>query len=431
MPEIRQSPRPDPVSPGGSRPDGPRIVLFGHLIGSEFGGEGLLPCQYFRVLLGRGADVWLLAPERSAEDLKKIFPDNQDRIVIVSEGWIERAIWLMLGRLFPLISRWLLTTIDYWRATPYLKRLAAGARACVLHQVNPVSPRIPLIGRKPEMALIVGPLNGPLDYPPAFRGLLHHADRVSYALGELFVRLLGPSLDNRTRASRLLVANKRTEETVPAYLRSIPLSVLPENGVDLGIFARDEAGGPTSLGGPRFAYVGALIEWKGVHYLLKAFAALPEGFDARLEIVGDGIMRHKLERMAEALGIAEHTHFHGHLGHGQIREVLKDVTALVLPSMRECGGAVMLEAMAMSRPVVATAWGGALDYLDETCGILVEPSSATGFVENLTQAMIRLSENSELARKMGEKGRLRVEEQYDWEGKVDRIMEIYLSAAAS
>lgn len=158
-----------PEAPSGSSI--PRVILFGHLVGSEFGGEGYLPRQYFRVLMERKADVWLVAPERSSQDLKKIFPGHQNRIVIVPEGFIERAIWFLLGRSVPLVSRWLLTTIDYWRAAPYLKRLSHEVSSSVLHQVNPVSPRIPLVGWRPDVALIVGPLSGPTGYPAAFRHL--------------------------------------------------------------------------------------------------------------------------------------------------------------------------------------------------------------------------------------------------------------------
>jgi glycosyltransferase involved in cell wall biosynthesis len=62
--------------------------------------------------------------------------------------------------------------------------------------------------------------------------------------------------------------------------------------------------------------------------------------------------------------------------------------ALVLPSMYECGGSVVLEAMAMEVPVIATAWGGPADYLDPSCGILVEPYSKESFVDDLSLALI-------------------------------------------
>ena len=74
---------------------------------------------------------------------------------------------------------------------------------------------------------------------------------------------------------------------------------------------------------------------------------------------------------------------------------------------------------------VATNWGGPIDYIDATCGILVEPSSKEGFVKGLTEAMLKLTESPELRQSMGSAGYLRVREHFDWERKVDRMIEIY------
>ncbi|MEG4535459.1 glycosyltransferase family 4 protein [Microcoleus sp. D2_18a_D3] len=104
---------------------------------------------------------------------------------------------------------------------------------------------------------------------------------------------------------------------------------------------------------------------------------------------------------------------------------LKQADALVLPSLRECGGAVVMETMAVGLPVIATNWGGPTDYIDSTCGILVEPTSKEGFVKGLTDAMLKLAHSPELRQSMGCAGRERVRQHFDWERKVDRILEIY------
>ncbi|MEG4574057.1 glycosyltransferase family 4 protein [Microcoleus sp. N3A4] len=96
-----------------------------------------------------------------------------------------------------------------------------------------------------------------------------------------------------------------------------------------------------------------------------------------------------------------------------------------MPSLREPGVAVVLEAMAVGLPVIATNWGGTSDYIDSTCGILVEPDSRESFVQGLTDAMLKLAQSPELRQSMGSAGRSRVREHFDWERKVDRILEIY------
>ena len=81
--------------------------------------------------------------------------------------------------------------------------------------------------------------------------------------------------------------------------------------------------------------------------------------------------------------------------------------------------------MAVGLPLIATNWGGPGDYLNSSCGILVEPASKQGFVKGLTNAMLKCAQSPELLQSLGCAGRERVREHFDWERKVDRILEIY------
>jgi glycosyltransferase involved in cell wall biosynthesis len=74
----------------------------------------------------------------------------------------------------------------------------------------------------------------------------------------------------------------------------------------------------------------------------------------------------------------------------------------------------VLEAMAMAKPVIATAWGGPADYLDSTCGILVEPRSRDFLIGGFAYAMRLLMEDPTLCRRMGDAGRAKVVKTFDW-----------------
>jgi glycosyltransferase involved in cell wall biosynthesis len=106
---------------------------------------------------------------------------------------------------------------------------------------------------------------------------------------------------------------------------------------------------------------------------------------------------------------------------------LRGACALVLPSVYECGGAVVLEAMACARPVIATAWGGPVDYLDPSCGVLIEPFSRAALVQGFAAAMQRMIDHPEAAAQMGRAGRARVVDHFSWDGKVDAMLQIYAS----
>ena len=101
----------------------------------------------------------------------------------------------------------------------------------------------------------------------------------------------------------------------------------------------------------------------------------------------------------------------------------------MLPSIYECGGAVVLEAMASGKPVIATRWGGPADYLDESCGILIDPDGPEALIAGFAKAMETLMASPQLCASLGAAGRQRVVRDFDWEKKVDRILQIYESVA--
>jgi len=81
--------------------------------------------------------------------------------------------------------------------------------------------------------------------------------------------------------------------------------------------------------------------------------------------------------------------------------------------------------MAMGKPVIATNWGGPADYLDPSCGVLIEPQSYSGLVDGFAGAMRQLIDSPELASAMGASGRQRALQDFDWRRKIDRIVAIY------
>lgn len=164
---------------------------------------------------------------------------------------------------------------------------------------------------------------------------------------------------------------------------------------------------------------------KAVDLQQEAFAAVVAQTDAVLEIIGDGDIRGELEAQTARLGIDSSVVFSGWLSQEECTIKLQQADALVLPSLREGGGTVVLEAIAVGLPVIATNWGDPADYLNSSCGILVEPASKEGFVKGLTEAMLKLTQSPELRQSMGCAGSERVRQHFDWERKVDRIFEIY------
>src|SRR5262245_53829036 len=106
-------------------------------------------------------------------------------------------------------------------------------------------------------------------------------------------------------------------------------------------------------------------------------------------------------------------------------ELLRQADVLVLPSVNECGGAVVLEAMASAKAVIAVDWGGPSDYLDDSCGIRIEPQNPAKLVSGLEAAIISLANDRNHCARLGRAGREKVLSEYTWPMKIERLLEIY------
>jgi glycosyltransferase involved in cell wall biosynthesis len=406
----------------------PRILIVADSTSAKFGGEAAIPLHLFRVLRGRGAEVWLITHSRSAWELQAAFPNDHDRLLFVPDTRMHRLLaslaFFLPHRIGDRTVLGMSRLITQWMSRKIARRLVRELRIDVIHQPIPVSPRTFSMLYDMCAPVVIGPMNGGMIFPEAFRHLEGRSVDWFMKAARLLTGWGNRLVPGKVRAEVLLVANHRTRRALPPGVTGKVLTLV-ENGVDLSVWRSPQRRQPEGEGCTRFAFVGRLVGWKAVELLLLAFKEASAAADVRLEVIGEGGIRPTLEAMAGELGIAERVTFHGWLSQPQCAGVLASADALVLPSLYECGGAVVLEAMCMGLPVIATNWGGPADYLDPSCGILVEPASREGFIEGLREAMVKLAADPELRRKMGEAGREKVLREYDWERKVDQIIEIY------
>lgn len=417
---------------------GLKILIVAEHASARFGGEAVLPIHYFRELRARGLGVWLLTHARTRDELAHLFPD-EDRIVYIEDTQFHVAMW-RLGQRLPdriayltvgFLSR-LVTQVSQRRVA---RNLVREHGIDVIHQPIPVSPREPSLLFGLGAPVVIGPMNGGMEYPPGFRGQLGHVGRAVVRTGRLGASLLNVLMPGKRRAALLLVANARTRAalSVPARGRVFDLV---ENGVDLSLWsARYQRPPPKEV--VTFVFMGRLVDWKNVDLLLRAFARAQEDAAVRLWILGDGDELDRLRRLAQELGLVEGleddpaagaVRFFGWLSQPECKLRLEAADCLVLPSVLECGGAVVLEAMALGKPVIATAWGGPLDYLDSECGILIEPDSPARLVDGLTAAMLEMARSSETRARMGEHAVAKIRSHYSWSAKAERMVEFYETA---
>jgi glycosyltransferase involved in cell wall biosynthesis len=207
----------------------------------------------------------------------------------------------------------------------------------------------------------------------------------------------------------------------PAKVRLVP------NGIDLARFTPRRPSGALreALGIPPLApvavSVGRHTPEKGYRHLVDA-AALIEHVSPGVHwiLVGDGELRRELEARARGHGLGAQMHFPG--WRDDVADVLALADVFVLPSESEGFGRVLVEAMAMGRPVVATAVGGVPDVVfGHETGVLVEPANPLALADGVRT----LLDDSSRAARLGAAGRARAAASFSLDAHVDAIERVY------
>ena len=304
--------------------------------------------------------------------------------------------------------------------------IAVGALTAHLARIQPEvihnhMYRAEVVGTKAALALQAAGLPRPYVVSTV------HSSRVRSAADRAELRRLTPSMDRLIAVSKAIVRKIDDEGRTGAPVELI------YNGVDLDRYdhqepcctLREEYG--MEAGSQIVGVVARLEPEKGHPTLLEAWPlVLKKCPNAYLLIVGEGSRREELADQAAALRIGHRVVFTGR------REDVPAVTAAldvaVLPSYREAQGLTVLEAMALSRPVVASSVGGIPEMIEDgVSGLLVPPHDPVA----LAAAITKLLTNHALADMIARAGHDVVQRQFCLEQMVLATEEIYDEGARS
>lgn len=175
-----------------------------------------------------------------------------------------------------------------------------------------------------------------------------------------------------------------------------------------------ERGGTAEAGWLDIVSIGRLIPVKGFHLALEGFAKyIDRGGRGRLEIIGRGSEEKRLRRLADKLGISGHVTFTPWMNRGEVIERLGSADVFLYPSF-ESGGIVVLEAMGLGVPVIASGVGGPGEFLEEGGGMAISPQERGRFTDAIAEHLLELAESPAARGELGKRGRERVVRKYLW-----------------
>jgi glycosyltransferase involved in cell wall biosynthesis len=301
----------------------------------------------------------------------------------------------------------------------------------LVHRVTPVSPTSPspIASRlaRLKMPFIVGPLNGGVPWPANFRDR-QLAERDWMSDFRWLYKWMPGYKSTRVYASALICGSRHTYKEMPTWTKG-KCVYIPENGVDLSRFSSSDRRTPNIP--LRGAFVGRLVPYKGVDMLLRSAVDFLKHNQLELHIIGDGPERESLEALVRKLEVGKNVVFHGWIKHVDVQLTLRDCDFTILPSIREFGGGVVIESMALGLPPIVADYGGPAELVNNSTGVRVPFVDEDSLVAGLKDAISTFVQFPEKLHEMGTAGQRFVKEKLTWDAKARQIRSLYAAVLSS
>ncbi len=406
-----------------------RVLLSAYQCGAGMGSVSQIGWEWYSRLT-KSCQVTLLTHVRNRSTLEASgVPLEDSSVIFIDTEWFAGPLYRFASRCFPSSEHplFLISSLDFfvydWIATRHSRRLLKqGYSWDVVHAVTPVSPRAATHLHALGIPVVLGPWNGALASPKTFPEIMKAESKWLYPVRN-FARVIDFLVGSSRKAAMILIATRSTLTGIPARYRA-KCRFLLENGVDLNLFqVAPWPPAPSDFCPLRIAFAGRLLPFKGVTMLLEALKSLD--FPVQLTIVGEGPERIALERITAKFGIAEKVQFTGNLPLNEVAQIIQQAHVFCLPSVRESGGAVLLEAMAVGRPVIAIDFGGPAEIVDDKVGVKLPATGKANVVQGLIEQFENVLKQPDLWIARGKEGRRRVELYYSWDAKIESALSFY------
>lgn len=379
------------------------------------------------------ADVHLVTQIRNRDAILRTgLVEGRDFTVIDSES-VARPFWALAEKLRMGEGKgW--TTLQAINALTYpwfehlvWKQFGPAIKAGeydIVHRITPLSPTITSpIARKVDRAgvpFILGPLNGGVPWPRQFDAERRAEKEWLSYLRSAYKHLPGRSATLK-HASAIIVGSRHTQSEMPQACQNKTIYI-PENGIDPARFNRiAKPEGPVL----KACFVGRLVPYKGADMLIAAAADLLRAGRMTLDIIGDGPMLHALTEQAKTLNCEAGLTFHKWIEHSEVQTILSQSHILSFPSIREFGGGVVLEAMALGVVPVVVDYAGPGELVTPDTGFKIPCGSRETIIAALRETLETLAADPTSLAPLAKNAKARVDDLFLWHRKAQQMRDVY------
>jgi len=365
--------------------------------------------------------------------LRKGLVEYDDFTAIDSEA-VEKPFWKLANLLRGGEGKgW--TTISAFKAFSYYyfeylvwKKFGSDIRNKkydIVHRVTPLSPTTPSIMAKKcfkaGVPFVLGPLNGGVPWPKEFDSERRkEREWLSYIRNAY--KLMPGYKSTLKSASAIITGSKDTLKQVPALYHD-KCVYIPENAIDPERFSLTAQ--PYREGPLRACFIGRLVPYKGPDMLLEAALPLLKAGALKLDIIGDGPLMQLLVDMVNKENIGSSVKLTGWIEHSEIQNKICQSQVLAFPSIREFGGGVALEAMALGIVPLIVDYAGPGELVVEGTGYKVPLGSREEIVLAMREKLKWITENPDVLEGIAQNAKQRVFDYFTWDKKAAQINNVY------
>lgn len=352
-------------------------------------------------------------------------------IEVVRSPWVEAIYAWILCRIFKNDYRnhvfnalgYLFSVAFEWSAWRQLRERLRKGEFDVVLRLLPIIAVLPspfaFFLRNGPTPFVIGPINGGLPWPEGFSQAESQKQWIT-GLRNLY-RFLPFARSTYRDAAAIIAGSSHAYAEFARYRDK--LFFLPENGISRSLLSagprRRERNGKLEL-----IFVGGLVPYKACDLAFRAAAPLLQRDLARFTVIGDGPERTRLEHLCGDLGTQKATEFCGFLSHSETMQRLCAADVLVFPSVREFGGGVVFEALALGVVPIVADFGGPGDIVYPEVGYKVPLTNEGDLVAQMQRILMELGENRDRLEELGQRGPAYIRERLTWDAKAQTVTRI-------
>ena len=156
--------------------------------------------------------------------------------------------------------------------------------------------------------------------------------------------------------------------------------------------------------------------------LIDVISKIPDSYSIQLLIYGDGPLKEKLELLIKSKNLKSKVFIKGSADYADMTEIYKNADIFLFPSLRESGGSVLIEAMALKLPIIGLKKGLGQSLSKKHVGLFIEANDIKDvIIENYKSAITELIDNPELRETMGNNGYIYVNREFTWDVMLSKV----------